>query len=156
MRFATGSLIFLLLAVFQSTLVSFGEFRGAKPDLLFIFLVYFALFFGRREGMIIGLFAGLFLDLYEPRYLGLHAFIYTLIGFFIGSLAERLYRERILSQFLTLFFASLVGNILLFLILTRPALIVQMGILQSLYTSVVGIALFFLFTRIFERWIKIS
>src|SRR3989304_567894 len=94
--------IFFLLTITQTTLVFMGEIEGAKADLLFAYLIYYSLYRRRQVGMIVGFFSGLFIDLYEPQFLGLNALINTSIGFLIGSIAERLYRERILSQFLTL------------------------------------------------------
>ena len=152
MKYLLGFFIFFVFAILQTTLVFFGEIHGAKPDLLFIFLVYTSLFFGRRWGMFVGFTTGLFYDLYEPQYIGLNAMIHTSIGFLIGSLSERLYRERTLSQFLTLFFASLLANLLLALFLSRSSAFLHRGILGSLYTSFFGIFLFILFSRFFERW----
>jgi rod shape-determining protein MreD len=154
MRIAVGSLSFILLAILQTTLVSYGQLRGTKPDLLFAFVVYCALFYGRRPGMITGFLAGLFLDLYEPMNLGLHALVYTSMGFLIGTFSDRLYRERILSQFLTLFLASLLGSLFYALLLVQPPLFLHEGILQSFYTSIVGVGLFILFNRFSVKWKK--
>lgn len=68
------------------------------PDLVLIGVVLMGIKRGRMEGMIAGFFAGIILDILSGSFLGLLAFIYTLVGFTAGFFKEPKDKEKVLSR----------------------------------------------------------
>lgn len=101
-------------------------------------LVYIALFFGARYGIWAGFSGGIFLDLYSPEHLGTNALIYTGMCFLLGSVGDRIFREKPLTQFLILVGAALVHDLLYAVISAYPLDLLGRLLPGSLYTGVLG------------------
>ena len=78
-------LFVLALASFQTSLPSFINLFGVKPDLLLLFVVFWSVSCGGEEGALLGLFAGFILDALSGRYF-LHTFTKAISGFLSGGL----------------------------------------------------------------------
>ncbi|NBC84673.1 MAG: rod shape-determining protein MreD [Bacteroidetes bacterium] len=59
---------------------------GAYPDIVLLFVAWFALRTGRRQGAVAGFSLGLLLDAIYGTW-GIHAFVKTLLGFLLGFFA---------------------------------------------------------------------
>jgi rod shape-determining protein MreD len=67
--------------------------------------------------MLLGFFGGLLQDILSGGILGMSALVKTLLGFLIGLLGKVIYKERILTQVLVLWGATLVQGLFFFLLL---------------------------------------
>ncbi|MDQ3878250.1 MAG: rod shape-determining protein MreD [Actinomycetota bacterium] len=86
--FAIGTTVLVALAL-QSTLLARLTVLGVIPQLTLVVIVAFAYLDGERVGVVIGFCGGLLLDLLIPQsVVGLHALVYTLIGYAVGALAQ--------------------------------------------------------------------
>lgn len=95
-----AAFLFLLL-ILQSTLLGYVSIYNVKPNLLVIFVVSVALLRGDKEGAVVGFFAGLMLDMAFGKLLGFYALLGMYLGFAVGSVNKRLYRDNF---FVILFF----------------------------------------------------
>jgi len=156
----SGILIFFFAAVIEVTLLDGIQVISVKPSLFLVALVFISLFWGRSPGMWFGFASGMFLDLFSPEHMGLNALILTSAGFLIGSLATTLYREKYVSQILTLLFVSMAESLLYFAFSSGGfnnfiRFFVRYGLPGAIYTGVVGAAIFFGLHLARVRW-KVS
>ena len=74
----------LILFVIQTSTFHYFGLADIMPNLLLILVVSSAYMRGRLTGLGIGFFTGLLVDLVYGELIGLYAFIYMIIGYFIG------------------------------------------------------------------------
>ncbi|NLG85823.1 MAG: rod shape-determining protein MreD [Firmicutes bacterium] len=114
-RLATvaGSMIGILLL--QSTLLYNVRFFGARPDLVLAMVGSIALLRGWSEGLLWGVFGGLAQDFVTGSIPGSHALAKSIIGFTLGLLEGKVFRENAFLPSLALFIGALVEGIIFFL-----------------------------------------
>lgn len=88
-----GGMILIALAV-QTTILAHLAFFGARPDVLLILVISFALLRGPDEGKWFGLAGGLVSDLFLTRLFGMQTLIKMLTGYWAGSLAGKFFSEN--------------------------------------------------------------
>ena len=81
------------------TILDHFRILGCKPDIIFSLVIFFGLFGGPRRGLAAGFTAGLLNDIYSSGRFGSHILIFSLIGFIMGRIAPRFYRESRFAQF---------------------------------------------------------
>lgn len=124
------------IAIFQVT-----------PDIVLVLVIYAALFHG-RAGMWLGFVTGLFIDLYSPV-LGYNALMGTIIGYGIGVLSSRIYKEIPILWVIILFGCSLLHGVVTFAAEHELSLYFFMRYILSgaFYTTVVGMIIFYILRR---------
>ena len=75
-----------LLGVFETAILSHIQFLPALPDLILILVMYIALYNGILAGITAGFFSGLIFDFLSLAPMGLHSFVFTVLGFLYGML----------------------------------------------------------------------
>jgi rod shape-determining protein MreD len=95
--------------------MGFIEAYNIKPNLFIILIVSIALLRGNVEGAAVGFFTGLVQDLISGRAIGLYALLGLYIGFIMGSVNKRLYRENILISIFFTFIATIFYELVVFL-----------------------------------------
>ena len=75
-----------LLGVFGTAILSHIQLLPALPDLILILVVYIALYNGTAAGITAGFFSGLIFDFLSLAPMGLHSFVFTVLGFLYGML----------------------------------------------------------------------
>jgi len=113
----------------------------ATPNLIIILIVYLALFHD-KSSMSFSFFMGFYTDIYSSS-LGYNALIYTVIAYLLGLSSNYIYKANPLSQGAALFIASSLHNF----VIHFPSFS-KSNILESLYTTILGIVIFFLLRRI--------
>ncbi len=146
--------------VIQSTILQYVEILNVKPNLLIIFVVFFALLRGSVEGGIIGLCAGLLMDLLAAKVFGVHSLLGLYIGVVIGYFNQQIFKEsNIVAIFLVVictfsyevlyFFFSIFiweeSNLLFALI--------NIIIPETIYNAFLAIPLYWFVVRI-NRWLE--
>lgn len=138
--FATG--IFLL----QWLVVGRLRIFGAYPDIVLLFLAWYAFYEGRRHGALMGFGLGLAMDIAYGTW-GIHMFVKTLLGFLLGLFAVQSRTELVIQPhqaLLASFFIALLHNglVVAFLALQTEAttsfLLYGLWLGSALYTAVVG------------------
>ena len=84
-----------LLGVFETAILSHIRLLPALPDLILILVVYIALYNGAVAGITAGFLSGLIFDFLSLAPMGLHSFVFTVLGFLYGIL----YRKYNVSRF---------------------------------------------------------
>ncbi|MDI6839787.1 MAG: rod shape-determining protein MreD [bacterium] len=134
--------ILLNIAVFQVT-----------PNIVMILVIYIALFYG-KTAMWVGFLTGLFLDLYSSS-LGYNALVGTMVGYGVGSIGTRVYRETPILWMITLFVTSLFYETVIFASQKELSLFFFGRYIMpgALYTTIVGVIIFSILRRI-KRKVK--
>ena len=84
------------LAIFlQSTIFSFYTIKGTTPDLVLVFVTFFALFNTAKKGSGYAFFCGLLEDLYMGRFIGLNALSKGLTAYIVGKVQGNVFKENI-------------------------------------------------------------
>jgi len=76
---------------------------GARPDLILIVVVFFALFRDWRMGLELGLISGLLKDLFAFDLFGVNTLVLGVVGFSAGVMNAKLFRESRMTQFISVF-----------------------------------------------------
>jgi rod shape-determining protein MreD len=102
-------IIFIVLAIFfQSTsLYDNINVRDATPDFVLIIICIAAFLTGPVPGQLLGFVTGFVIDLLSGGLLGLFAFTYTLIGYGVGLVGQRVFGKSFLITITLLFFVTL-------------------------------------------------
>jgi rod shape-determining protein MreD len=155
-RFLIFLLSSLLLAIFQSTLVSLIFPAYLKPDLMLILVIFLGVSFPLLSGAFLVLFCGLLYDTFSGGPLGLFSFVYLFIFFSLKLLARFLILGETIS-FRIILTGVLMGVQILLLILL-PSLLGRVNqvslpragwvLPQVLLTCLVSWPLFLLFRKV--------
>lgn len=78
-----------LLGVFETAVLSHMRFLPTVPDLILILVLYSALYNGTLTGITVGFFSGLIFDFLSLAPMGLHTWVFTVLGFLYGKLYRR-------------------------------------------------------------------
>ena len=107
MRYLTLCLLGFFGIILRDTVFTHLVVAGARPDFVLIVVILFALFNGPNQGGIAGIMLGLMEDLLIGRYIGLNALCKGAIGFFIGFLNDKIYKENFSVPIFSLFFGTI-------------------------------------------------
>lgn len=145
-------LLFLLpftAILLQSTIFSFYGIKGTLPDLVLVFVVFFALINGARGGTIYGFLCGLLEDLYLGRFIGVNALSKAFTAYLVGHFQDRVFKENILVALIAVFFSTFINSLLVFFLalFTHDTFNVDMNIVvtviyQSIYNTVLAVPLY--------------
>jgi rod shape-determining protein MreD len=110
-RVVAVAVTMLVAVALQSTLLAQLTILGVIPQLVLVVLVSFAYVDGERVGIVTGFFAGLLVDLLSPQsIMGLHALVYTMIGFLVGRLRQYMPGESVWVPLLTVAAATAIAE----------------------------------------------
>ena len=154
------SLYIMMIAAFLIQLLFLDHIKiaGAKPDLLVLLVVFFAIFFGPGTGARTGFVAGLFKDTYSLDIFGVNIVLLSLLGLIAGMLGPKLFRESKLTQGLLVFVSSALYMtihyfasylILKITYVTLPEYIYGLILPTSFYTAMIAL---FLFPALINRY----
>ena len=143
----------ILTAVFliQATVLEYIKVAGAKPDLIFLLVIFFSLFFGAKTGIEAGFVSGLLKDIYSLDVFGINTITLALTGLIAGILSPKFFKESALTQFTLVFAFALLSMLVHF---TASLLILKtdyislseylwaLMIPSSLYTALASFAIF--------------
>ncbi len=110
-------IILPVLAIFlQSTFFSSYSIKGTVPDMVLVFVIFYALLNGARKGSYYGLFCGLLEDLYIGRFIGINAISKAITAYIIGRLEGRVFEENVAVGIIGVILGSLINAGLLFVL----------------------------------------
>lgn len=116
MRYLIIALSLFGSLILESTLLEELKVAGVKPDLLLIFVVFWALFHGKLEGAKMGFIFGLAEDLFVSKFIGLNVLCKMAVGYLVGMMENKFFKENFLVPVFTLFLATITNNILYLII----------------------------------------
>lgn len=100
----------------QSTIFSFFSIKGAVPDLILIFVIFYSLLNPVNRAGLYGLFCGLLEDLYTGRFIGMNALAKGFTAYILGSLQANVFKDNILVAVVSIIFGSLLNIVLLLIV----------------------------------------
>lgn len=113
-RDAARLVVALLVAVLlQTTVAPHIRILGANPDFALIIIVCVALLRGAEIGSVFGFLTGVMTAVILVEPLGLSAFVFVLVGFFVGRYAETADLSAGFAPLVGVFVATLMADILL-------------------------------------------
>ncbi len=107
MIYAAGIPLLGLLAVLQSSVLSYLRFLDGRPDLVLLAVVAWGLTGRPREAMVWGLTGGIFLDLLSGMPIGISSLTLTLIAYLVSFLHGRFWEAHLLMPLAVTLIASL-------------------------------------------------
>jgi len=136
--------------------------RGVSPDLLLIMVSLSALILGPLPGQVIGFITGLVIDLIPPAgLLGISAFTFTLIGYGVGVVGQKIFGNSIVLTISLLFFVTIIKAVVLSMF---AALFLKPGyfgyfvqgkvFLEAVLNSLISPVLYFIITKIEAKVVK--
>lgn len=147
MIIARNILLIFLALLLQASWINSLAIYGIAPDIVIIILVFIAFTRGQIEATILGFISGLLIDIYDPgTRLGVNALANSLVGFLAGYSRVSIAAEALQAQAAILFAATLLHDVIFFLVALQPLKILSVGLGTSLYTAALGTALSFVLT----------
>lgn len=150
-------IVLMLLNFFlQSSLLPYLSVFGVVPNTSIILILCIALFKGNNYGAIFGLFIGLLQDIVFSPIIGINAFIYFFLGYFVGSIENRLIRGNMFIPILFSILAVIYYNFsyyvftyflsqeIPFLSFARQVLLTEI-----IYTTILSIPIYKMFSKAF-------
>ncbi|SCL84114.1 rod shape-determining protein MreD [Sporanaerobacter sp. PP17-6a] len=114
-------LIILCIVIFnfilQSTVIPHIAVLGVVPNTALIIVVSLAILNGKREGAVVGIIAGFLQDIFFSPVLGVNALIYFLIGYFIGIMETKIYKDSLIAPFIFISLGTVIYHLLYFIIM---------------------------------------
>lgn len=145
-----------LLLLVQTTFLPYIALGGIVPDVLFPWVVVFALRRGQLEGTVAGFIVGLLQDAVSLKFFGLAALSKTVAGFAAGYFFNDNTTEQTLGSYRFILIVggtSLVHNLLYFVIFFQGSDLAGFGTIllyttaTSLYTCVVTLLPMFVYSQ---------
>lgn len=92
-------LLIILNFVLQTTIFQHLRIFGIVPNTTLIILVCIAVLKGKKVGSFIGLITGFVQDILFFNVIGINALIYFIIGYLIGSINDKIYKDSSFMPF---------------------------------------------------------
>ncbi len=161
--FANKRLIFILILLFwiEVSVLPFCSIRGIKPDLIFIFITFYAFQIDWKRLVLLAFVLGIIRDLLTNSFFGLETASFVGGALLLQFFADQFYRERWI-QILSLFLFSWVTLILysIFTFVTEGHYFNEWMLAQtffiSVYTTVVGAILFPIFEKRLKQVLRVK
>ena len=159
-----NKVIFYIILIFtfvivQVNFLNFISIYGVIPNIVIILIVSIALLEGKIHGAAVGFSIGLCMDAVIGIALGFQALFGMLLGFALGNINKRFFKENLLVMVIctfistilfesAMFFGSYLYGIHLDFLLTVQNVILPEAVLNS----ALGLVLFFIIVQINKRW----
>ncbi|MDR1759484.1 MAG: rod shape-determining protein MreD [Fibrobacter sp.] len=145
--------LFVMCAVLQTTVASWIEILGVRPDFFVIFIVFIALGRGAAVGALWGFIAGFSQDVYAPaEWLGAGTIAFTVLGFLVGLLEERFITLNLGLKIVVLAIGFFVSDFIYYLLIEVPSdsltrIFLTISLPECIYTVLFATLVFYLFSR---------
>lgn len=149
-------LLVLLNFFLQSSFLPYISVFDVVPNTSIIIIICISLFKGRFYGAIFGLFIGLLQDMIFSPIIGINAFIYFFLGYFLGTIENRLIRENIFIpiifsvlgviyyNFSYYVFTYFLSQEIPFLYFAKKVLLTEI-----IYTTILSVPVYKIFSKVF-------
>ena len=138
----------------------FGQYiniYGIFPNFILIAVVYLGLSRGKLAGETMGFFLGLTWDAFSTDVFGVRAIMFAIIGYFSGMMNKNFDKDQIFTQFVIVFFASMIywiGFSLIYYIIPEgsvtyiPFAITMQGSIKIAVTVIIAPIIFYILDAI--------
>ena len=106
-------LIFLIAYFFDTAkALDFISIFGIMPDVVFVTLLCFCMFYGKEKSLVLSVMAGLITDLATSSPLGAHALLFLAASVVCGVTYETIFERNLWTALVTVFVMSLSYNLI--------------------------------------------
>jgi rod shape-determining protein MreD len=112
-RFVLLALLPLIAIFLQSTFFASYSIKGVVPDLVLVFIIFYALLNGAEKGARYGLICGLLEDLYIGQFIGMNALSKAATAYIIGRLQHRVFTENVAVGVISVIVGSMINALML-------------------------------------------
>ena len=149
-------IIIIINFILQCTVFQHIRILGIIPNTTLVIVVCIAILKGKHIGGVIGLFAGLLHDIMFSSTIGTNALVLFFIGYLVGMVDQKLYKESLLVPFIFTVISTLgyhglyyvlmffLGNTVRFSYFFKRVILIEM-----LFNSVLSIPIYKWFLNIF-------
>lgn len=142
----------------QSSVLPYVSISGVVPNTALVLIICIATYKGRYYGGFFGLIIGLLQDVLFSSVIGINAFIYFFLGYFVGTMEHRLIRDSVVVpilfsiigviyyNFAYYIFMYFLSRNIPFLSFTREIILIEM-----IYTAVLSIPIYKAFEYKFKE-----
>lgn len=116
MRYVFLTFVFAISYILESTIFIKFPVAGVKPNLILIFVVFYALLKGPREGALAGLIGGFLQDVLLGNFIGLNLLPMVLTGVLVGFLEKKVYKENFFIPIVSVLAATMIQQSLVYLL----------------------------------------
>ncbi|NLB89414.1 MAG: rod shape-determining protein MreD [Syntrophomonadaceae bacterium] len=116
MRYLVLIILPFISIFLQTTVFSFLSMKGIIPDMVLIFVVFFALLNGSKNAAIYGFLCGLLEDLYMGRFIGINALSKGITGYVIGMLEGRVFKENLFVGIISVVIGTFTNSLCLIIL----------------------------------------
>ncbi|MDA8234546.1 MAG: rod shape-determining protein MreD [Clostridia bacterium] len=160
-RLTLGGLLLLALLL-ETTVLDYFSIRKVEPDIVLLLGVFFALFNGPAKGALFGFIGGLAQDLLVGQFIGINALTKMVTCYLMGKVEQRVYKDHVLVPAGFLFLASIINEVLFYLIGRMAGLSIEWTgafnrviLPLAIYNAVLAPLFYNLFYRSHTRgWLK--
>lgn len=117
MRTVVLLLLVIIALLLQSTIFTFLQVAGVKPDLVLMVVAFNGFLRGSREGAFLGFLAGLAQDIFTGSYIGLNAITKMAAGYLVGLAEARFFKESAILVSLVTMSVGVVNQVIFYLLL---------------------------------------
>ena len=145
MKLIRNILLAVTALLIQTTWAKTISIWDIEPDFVKLFIAYIALTEGAVTGTIFAFCMGFCQDIYAPEIFGVHAFVNTLLGFFLGELRYRVSTENSIVIGVILLVSCALGGFLFQFLATSfqfdyvVSNFINFGFFEALYTSLIAV-----------------
>lgn len=139
-------LIVLINFIFESTLLQYFAILGVMPNTSLILIICFAVLGGKKIGGSLGIILGLLEDAFFYNVIGVHALIYFIIGYSIGIVEKKVFKENLFLPLLFTFISTIGFHVIYFVFMyflsidvSFIKLMKEVVIVEALYNSVLSV-----------------
>jgi rod shape-determining protein MreD len=127
--------------------------RDVTPHIAMTMLLLECLFVGPNTGAALGFALGLLEGAYASRYVGSLLVTRSLVGFMVGAMEERIFRDNPAVGVVTVFVGSVLVEGCFFLFVPRIPVLpwAKFVFYQALYNAALALPLYFLLRRFLHR-----
>lgn len=158
LQYILAVLIIIVNFIFQSTLLQYFDIGGVVPNTTLIMVVIVSLLRGKYQGAAVGLVAGLMQDIFFSTTIGINALIYLLIGYVVGLLDDKVFKESSFLPLVTIILSTITYNAMYYLFMmfssvdvSVTSVIRNLIVKETIYNSIVCILVYLLILRFFNR-----
>lgn len=148
-KFPLLFLISILFVIVQQALTWQFSILGAIPDIVFVYIVCFALIRNELESIVIALFTGIVRDSFFPGIFGINTIVYILTAYFVGIIQKRIYKDSIIVPMFITFIGTYIKGLISFAYFYLLSykydfnqFAFETNIIESLYNSIISIIIF--------------
>lgn len=109
--------LLILLYSFQTTWFEISRGIAVAPDLLLLFVIYFAMKKDLEQSVLAAVLAGIFRDVLALSFFGYHTLVNFLISFAIGNLKDTMYRRTVEPYLILVIIVTAISKFISLLIL---------------------------------------